>query len=156
MSRLMDIDAFRPKMSRGSRIKFLAYLVAGVVFLAWSGNALELSPGELLHSLPSVIGRYIARMFPPDWSALDDLWDPTLDTICIAVWGTVIASIIGLPLGMLAAKNLSSSKTLRMSSALLFCTILERTPQHFGINLGDIFRVCGRIGTVPPRARSRR
>ena len=46
------------------------------------------------HSLP-VIGRYIGRMFPPDWSALDDLLGPTLDTICIALWGTVIASSSG-------------------------------------------------------------
>jgi phosphonate transport system permease protein len=99
----------------GGRARFLGYLVAGVVFLAWSGNALELSPGELFHSLP-VIGRYIGRMFPPDWSALDDLWDPTLDTICIALWGTVIASIIGLPLGMLAARNLNSSRIVRQSS----------------------------------------
>lgn len=83
--------------------------------MGWSANALELSPGELFHSLP-VIGRYLARMVPPDWSALDDLWDPTLDTICIALWGTVLASIIGLPLGILAARNLNSSRILRVSS----------------------------------------
>ena len=115
MSRLMDIDAFRPKRSPGSRIKFLAYLAGGAAFLAWSANALELSGGELIHSLP-VIGRYIGRMIPPDWSALDELWGPTLDTICIALWGTVIASFIGLPLGILAAKNLNSSRFLRLGS----------------------------------------
>src|ERR1700689_4006685 len=105
----------QPRLSLGGRAKFFAYLAGGGVFLAWSANALELSGGELFRSLP-VIGRYIGRMIPPDWSALDGLWGPTLDTICIALWGTVIASVIGLPLGILAAKNLNSSRIVRSSA----------------------------------------
>ena len=113
----------QPKQSLGGRAKFLVYLCAGAVFLAWSANALELSAGELFRSFP-VIGRYIGRMVPPDWSALDGLWGPTLDTICIALWGTVIAFVIGLPLGILAAKNLNGSRILR-SSALAILNILR-------------------------------
>jgi len=97
------------------RAKFLAFVLAGAAFLGWSANALELSPGELFRSLP-VIGRYLARMVPPDWSALDDLWGPTLDTICIALWGTVIASVLGLPLGLLAARNLNSLRFARLTA----------------------------------------
>jgi phosphonate transport system permease protein len=55
-------------------------------------------------------------MFPPDWRAVDELWGPTLDTICIAVWGIVIAAIIGFPLGVAAARNLTKSPILRVSS----------------------------------------
>lgn len=110
-----NLTAVQPPHSIGGRTKFVIYLAAGAAFLAWSANALELSGGELLHSLP-VIGRYIGRMFPPDWSTLDDLWGPTLDTICIALWGTVIAFIIGLPLGILAAKNLNSSRAVRLTA----------------------------------------
>ena len=55
-------------------------------------------------------------MVPPNWTALDGLWGPTLDTICIALWGTVIASAIGLPLGILAAKNVTGSPVLQQSS----------------------------------------
>ena len=113
----------QPRLSFGGRVKFIAYLAAGAVFLAWSANALELNGGELFRSLP-VIGRYLARMIPPDWTALDGLWGPTLDTICIALWGTVIASVIGLPLGILAAKNLNGSIVLR-SSALTILNVLR-------------------------------
>ena len=113
----------QPRLSLGGRAKFIAYLAAGAVFLAWSANALELNGGELFRSLP-VIGRYLARMIPPDWTALDGLWGPTLDTICIALWGTVIASVIGLPLGILAAKNLNGSTVLR-SSALTILNVLR-------------------------------
>ena len=112
MSRAIGYDAGQPAPNLLGRAKFLAYVAAGAAFLGWSANALELSPGQLFGSLPA-IGRYIARMVPPDWSALDGLWDPTVDTICIALWGTVIASIIGLPLGMLAAKNLNGSRAVR-------------------------------------------
>jgi phosphonate transport system permease protein len=123
LPRLTTLDAVRPTLSLGGRAKFLAYLAGGAAFLAWSANALELSGSELIHSLP-VIGRYIGRMIPPDWTALDGLWGPTLDTICIALWGTVIASVIGLPLGILAAKNLNSSRVLR-SSALAILNVLR-------------------------------
>src|SRR5258708_30072606 len=63
-------------------------------------------------------------MIYPDWSALYGLWGPILDTICIAIWGTVIASAIGLPLGILGAKNLNSSRVLR-SSALTILNVLR-------------------------------
>ena len=115
MSRSIDYDAGRPTSTLIERIKLVAYMAAAAAFLAWSANALELSPGELFRSLP-VIGRYIGRMVPPDWTALDDLWGPTLDTICIALWGTVIASIIGLPLGILAARNLNSPTMVRLTA----------------------------------------
>src|SRR5579872_5034047 len=119
----MNYDAGQPTLTLIGRAKFLAYLAAGAAFLGWSANALELSPGELIHSVP-VIGHYLARMVPPDWSALDGLWGPTLDTICIALWGTVIASIIGLPLGILAAKNLNSMRIVR-TSALTILNVLR-------------------------------
>jgi ABC-type phosphate/phosphonate transport system permease subunit len=85
LSRSIDYGAERPTSTLIEQTRLVAYMAAGAVFLAWSANALELSPGELFRSLP-VIGRYIARMVPPDWAALDDLWGPTLDTICIALW----------------------------------------------------------------------
>ncbi len=115
MSRLANSVLEQPSMSNFGRAKFLAYTLVAAIFLAWSANSLELNAGELFRSMP-VIGRYIARMFPPDWTVLEGLWGPTLDTICIALWGTVIASIIGLPLGLLAAKNMHAPAAVRVTS----------------------------------------
>ena len=69
-------------------------------------------PGEFIRAVP-VIGEYIAKMYPPRWAATNELWGPTIDTLCIAIWGTVIAAIIGLPLGALAAGNLNGSVVIR-------------------------------------------
>jgi phosphonate transport system permease protein len=104
--------------SLASRAKFLAVLVVAAAFLGWSANNLELSAGGFLRAMP-VIGDYLARMVPPDWRALDELWGPTLDTLCIAVWGIVIATVIGFPLGALAARNLTSSRVLRTSASTI-------------------------------------
>jgi phosphonate transport system permease protein len=110
-------------LSIAGRAKFLAYVLAGAAFMAWSANSLELSPGQLLRSLP-VIADYVARMIPPDWRAVDELWGPTLDTICIAIWGMAIATVIGFPLGAMAARNLTGSRLLR-TSALTVLNVLR-------------------------------
>jgi phosphonate transport system permease protein len=107
--------AFPNTASLASRAKFIAALVLAAAFLGWSANSLELSAGGLARALP-VIGDYLTRMVPPDWRALDDLWGPTVDTLCIAIWGIVIATVIGFPLGTLAARNLTSSRILRGSA----------------------------------------
>jgi phosphonate transport system permease protein len=101
-----------------SRAKFIAALIIAAAFLGWSANNLELSAGGFLRAMPAV-GAYLARMVPPDWRALDELWGPTLDTLCIAIWGIVIATVIGFPLGALAARNLTSSAILRTSASTI-------------------------------------
>jgi len=108
--------SIKPGTTLASRAKFIAGLVTAAAFLGWSAHSLELSATGLAHALP-VIGDYLARMMPPDWRALDDLWGPTLDTVCIAIWGIVIATLIGFPLGVLAARNLTSSRILRASAS---------------------------------------
>ncbi|HEY8442416.1 MAG TPA: phosphonate ABC transporter, permease protein PhnE [Xanthobacteraceae bacterium] len=110
--------SIKPGTALASRAKFFAGLIGAAAFLGWSANSLELSATGLAHALP-VIGDYLARMIPPDWRALDELWGPTLDTICIAIWGIVIATLIGFPLGVLAARNLTSSRILRASASTM-------------------------------------
>ncbi|MFI4986737.1 MAG: phosphonate ABC transporter, permease protein PhnE [Alphaproteobacteria bacterium] len=107
----------------GATLRTIACIMAGAAFLAWSAGPLEIRPGELVRSLP-VIGGYLAKMYPPHWQALNGLWGPTLDTICVAIWGTVIGTIIGLPLGALGAGNLNRS-VLSRNAALALLNILR-------------------------------
>jgi len=55
-------------------------------------------------------------MAPPKWPFLDQLWKPAAETLYIALWGNVIALFIGLPLGVLAAANVTRSVLLRTSA----------------------------------------
>lgn len=85
-----------------------AVVVAGLVIalLGWSAQALDLSISELIKGLPW-IGDLISRMFPPHWEFARRLWQPVLETIQIAVWGTLFGVLLALPLAWLGARNLS-------------------------------------------------
>ena len=98
-----------------STLGWLGY-AAGVAALAWllhwSAAGAQLSWGELAAGLPQ-IGDFIRRSFPPDWSILPRLWAPALETIQIAIWGTLLSVILALPLSFVAAGNLHGWHWLR-------------------------------------------
>ena len=94
------------------RFHHIALAAAAIAFLAWCADAVDLRPKELGGALP-VIGEYFYRMSPPKWEFSEVLWKPALETLYIALWGNVIALMIGLPLGVLAAANVTRSAVLR-------------------------------------------
>lgn len=55
------------------------------------------------------IWRFVTGMFPPDlsWNFLSLLGRPILETIQISLMGTVIAVVIGFPIGLLATSSLT-------------------------------------------------
>lgn len=57
------------------------------------------------------LAKFITGMFPPDlsWSFLSLMARPVMETIQISVMGTLIAVLIGVPLGLLATGSLSWS-----------------------------------------------
>lgn len=94
------------------RFQHIVIAAAAIAFLAWCADGVDLRPKELGGALPA-IGEYFARMWPPKWEFSDVLWKPALETLYIALWGNVIALVIGLPLGVLAAANVTRSAPLR-------------------------------------------
>jgi phosphonate transport system permease protein len=86
-------------------IKFIIILVAMLV-LYWSGKGVDLSTSRFISGIPAILN-YLSRMFPPDWSYLTTIWVPTIETIEIAIWGTLLSVFIAVPLGFLAALNIA-------------------------------------------------
>ena len=67
-----------------------ALLVAAIVVgLQWSAEGAQLSAAEFAAGLPQ-IADFLSRTFPPDWSILGNLVAPAVETIQIAIWGTVL------------------------------------------------------------------
>ena len=97
----------RPWRTKQWLIWIAVMLVAGAV-LAWSVHDLNLSLTELIKGLPW-IGDLVARMFPPNWSFMERLVKPVVETIQIAIWGTLLAVLLALPLCFVAARNLTPS-----------------------------------------------
>src|SRR5262245_33912799 len=96
-----------PERWDGSRSRRTLWLGGAMaVVLVWSGLGVDLQPGELARGLP-FMWRFVTRMVPPNLGAMPSLVRPTLETLQMAIWGTVLAIVLAVPLGICAARNLS-------------------------------------------------
>jgi len=77
--------------------------------LQWSANGAQLSWSELAAGLPQILD-FLSRTLPPDMHILGRLVAPALETVQIAVWGTLLAVLPAIPLSFLAARNLQSNR----------------------------------------------
>ncbi len=103
--------AFR--WSWGQKALVLVVLAYGVWTLANLGVSAErLSAGW------EPGARFIGRMFPPEMGKRVVLWQGIKETLQIAVLATVIGLLLSLPVGLLAASNLSPAP-LRMAGRAL-------------------------------------
>lgn len=108
------VDRVLSSLAERKRWRFhhIAYAAGAIAFLLWCAQGVDLRPDEIVTAVP-VIAEYFARMWPPKWQFAEAVWKPAVETICIAVWGNVVATLIGLPLGILAAGNITASPLLR-------------------------------------------
>jgi phosphonate transport system permease protein len=81
-------------------------VLVALVVLYVSARDTDLSLGEFVRGLPA-IASYVGRMFPPDWAFTPRIVQPTIETIEIAIWGTVLGIMLAIPLGLMAARNIS-------------------------------------------------
>lgn len=77
-----------------------------VAILYWSAIDTNISVREFVRGIPAIVD-YLGRMFPPDWGYSKTILGPTIETIQIAIWGTVLGIVLAFPLGLMAARNLS-------------------------------------------------
>lgn len=103
--------AGRPETT-GSWLTYAALALGLGWLLHWSAGGAQMSWSELAGGMPQ-IGDFLSRSVPPDWSILPRLWAPALETIQIAIWGTLLSVLLALPLSFIAASNLHSWHWLR-------------------------------------------
>jgi len=87
----------------------LRQLVLAVVLLgvyAWSAAGTNLSLGELIRGVPG-LADIVSRLLPPNFANLPKLVGPTVETVQISIWGTTLAILFTIPIGLLAARNIS-------------------------------------------------
>ncbi|MBB5393407.1 MULTISPECIES: phosphonate ABC transporter, permease protein PhnE [unclassified Herbaspirillum] len=98
----------RPLNLRSWLLCVAAVALAALV-LAWSAQGTQLSWSELASGLPQ-IGDFLSRSFPPNWSILGNLLDPAIETVQIALWGTLLGVLGAIPVSFLAARNLNRNR----------------------------------------------
>jgi phosphonate transport system permease protein len=92
----------------------LRRILIGAVLLAIFGQALWLTdarPTELISGIHGMIDM-INRATPPAFNEFPDVLEPALETVDIAIVGTVFGVILAVPLAVLAAANVTPAKPL--------------------------------------------
>ena len=107
------------RFSRAQRLaRFTVYLVI-VAAIAASIQSVEVIP-EFLADAPEQVLDLLTRMWPPDWPHYrGTVHDALIETIHIATLGTLLALILAVPVGMLAAHNLVPSTPLNLVAKLI-------------------------------------
>jgi phosphonate transport system permease protein len=108
----VDHQAVLAAAPRKWRVHHILLAAAVLAFLAWCADGVELRPREVFRAVP-VVGVFFGRMWPPRWEFAPNIWQPALETLYVALWGNVLATVVGLPLGILAAGNVVPSAVLR-------------------------------------------
>lgn len=76
----------------------------GVGFLVWNLVSLEVNPARVARGL-SRLGIVADKAFPPDWSRSALLISGVIESIEIATLSTVFGVLLGIPVAVLAARN---------------------------------------------------
>ena len=95
-----------------------ALLVFGMIYLGFFGERVLSGFGEL--------GKVVVLMLPPDpggWSHVKLFASALIETVAIALIGTLGAAAFGLPLGLLAAKNVTTARILHFMTRRTLDTI---------------------------------
>ncbi len=119
-------------------------LAVGVVCLLalWLTDCFD--AGRLAEGIPAL--RQLFRdMIPPDFSRWRRWIRPLLDTVAMSIAGTALATILALPLAVLAAPNVSPHPVLVQLSRILL-SLLRAVPE---VIMGVIFVAAVGFGTLP-------
>ncbi|MFO7779497.1 MAG: phosphonate ABC transporter, permease protein PhnE [Nitriliruptoraceae bacterium] len=122
LSRIDELSSPWPRIT-GRRVLTVATLVGAV---AWSVDGSGFSAGALADGLPN-IADFLARMWPPDFSQMGRVFALLMETLQMAIIGTILGSIGSLLLAFAAADNIASRPVYLTARFLL--NILRSIPE---------------------------
>jgi len=96
----------RPQRNWPLWIGVIAFLAAMTV---WSAYGIGFSLTEILCNIAGGT-RLLEESWPPDFGFLPRLAEPMLETVFIAIIGTVAGGILAIPVAVLAARNLTPDR----------------------------------------------
>ena len=104
----MTQAAVKPLDMGPAKTSWLSLLAWGafLVLLAWSWRGAEMRPLDLLRDA-SNMAKYAADFFPPNFKDWKFYLQEMVITLQIALWGTVLAVIFAVPLGLLSSTNIA-------------------------------------------------
>jgi phosphonate transport system permease protein len=111
-------------LQKPSSLKQNLSIVLVLLLLFGSAFETEASLPELIEGIPEM-GKLFQEMYPPNWGYLSTVWEPMLETIRMAIIGTIVGSLIAIPVSFFAARNVTRIPV--VSAAARFILNLVRT-----------------------------
>jgi len=102
---LANLEAEQRRLS-AARLKVLFIVAMIVAFYLVAGYVVQFDLGKLAMGLPK-IGRWLSGAWPPKLDEMPIFLWRTGETIAMAAIGTTLAVLIGLPLAILASRNIT-------------------------------------------------
>ena len=110
----------------GNAVRKLGRLLIGLAIVSFAWHLIsEKTIWFFVQDAPRQAADMGARMVPPKWSYMSQLWKPAWDTVNIATIGTIIAMVIAIPVAFAAARN--TTPHLLVRSAALFIIVSSRS-----------------------------
>jgi phosphonate transport system permease protein len=78
--------------------------ILGLAFLAWNVASLEVDPARVARGLAR-LGTVLAKALPPDFSRASLIAEGVVESVEIATLSTVLGVLLGIPVAVLAARN---------------------------------------------------
>ncbi|WP_246766852.1 phosphonate ABC transporter, permease protein PhnE, partial [Bordetella pertussis] len=99
-------------------LRFMLYLLL-VAAIVQAVRSVEVIP-EFLYDAPEQMAALLRRMWPIDWSYYPEgVHAALVETLHIATLGTILSVGMAVPVGLLAANNLTPSRTINMLARLI-------------------------------------
>lgn len=120
-----DLRGLASPLRRPSPGTFAALVVVSAA-VVWSARGAEFSFGDLVTGLPE-IGRFLARLWPPDFAELGKIVSLLIETLQMAIIGTLLGAVASLLLSFTAARNIAPRPVYLVSRFVL--NVLRSIPE---------------------------
>jgi phosphonate transport system permease protein len=109
------------RFTLAQKLSRYAFYLASVAALVISLRTIEVIP-EFLYDAPTQMADLITRMWPLDWTYLQPTLTALIETLHIATVGTFLAVLMAVPIGLLAARNVTPSAPINLFAKFVFVT----------------------------------
>ncbi|MGM8214690.1 phosphonate ABC transporter, permease protein PhnE [Bacillaceae bacterium W0354] len=91
-------------------IRNILIVIAVLALYIWTFTSIRIDFAKVWERFLSNYDRVVPKLFSPNWERAPEVIDKMIETIFIAYVGSLAAAIIAVPLGFLAAKNMTGSR----------------------------------------------
>ncbi|MEX1166047.1 MAG: phosphonate ABC transporter, permease protein PhnE, partial [Hydrogenophaga sp.] len=122
----MNTGLWRKRSAKSELAAFGAWVLT-LAFVSWTFQVMTQDTiWSFVLDAPAQAQDIGSRMMPPAWGYIHELWWPMWETINIATLGTLIGTVMAVPVAFLAARNTSPS-TRFVRPVALFVIVASRS-----------------------------